>query len=199
MWIEKGYEHFGLYGPDKLGIKLIAEECGIARTSFNYYFSNKEEFFSELIDKHYDLLNQYCDAGKLHCKKYLPDLHQLALSFPTGIKFQKQLFSHRHIVKYNEVYNECNEISGREFILRLFIDYYELPLSIAEAAQLHESLTDAWYSRLDVDQMTLKKLVRSSEEIMKGLLVLMANNRNRASLPPISIPAFLELTHLSKN
>lgn len=103
------------------------------------------------------------------------------------------------MVKYNEVYTECNEKSGREFILRLFIDYYKLPLSIDEAAQLHESFTDTWYSRLDVDQMTLKRLVRSSEEIMKGLLVLMTNMRNGASLPPTEIPAFLGLTPLSKN
>jgi AcrR family transcriptional regulator len=36
-------------GPDKLCIKLIAEECGIARTSFNYYFSKKKDFCDELL------------------------------------------------------------------------------------------------------------------------------------------------------
>ena len=96
LWIEKGYEHFGLYGPERLSIKLIAQEHDIARTSFNYYFSNKEEFCDELIEKHYDLVHQFCDAGKLHSKKYLPDLHALILAFPNGLKFMKQLFNHRH-------------------------------------------------------------------------------------------------------
>lgn len=177
IWIEKGYEHFGKYGPNDLSVKLIAEECSIARTTFNYHFSNKEEFCDELIDKHYDLLDQYCDLAELHCRNYLPDIHQLALMFPSGFKFHKQLFNHRHISKYNQVYEECNKIAGKRFSVQLFIDYYQLPLSFKSAAQLHDSLVDTWYSRLDLNDMSLDSMVRSTEEIMKGILNLIANVR----------------------
>jgi len=176
MWIEKGYEHFGLYGPERLSIKLIAEENDIARTSFNYYFSNKEEFCDELIDKHYDLIHQFCDAGKLHCKKYLPDLHILILAFPSGLHFMKQLFNHRHNDKFNDAFVKCNEVVEREFALRLFMDYYKLPLAVKESAHLHASLTDTWYSRLDMNDLKLEKLTNAVEEIMQTILELMAKS-----------------------
>lgn len=197
LWIEKGYEHFGLYGPDGLSIKLIAEENNIARTSFNYYFLNKEEFCDELIEKHYDLVNQYCDEGKLHCKKYIPDLHMLILTFPIGLKFMKQLFNHRHNVKFNEVYMKSNQLGNRQFTLPLFIDYYKLPLEVKEAALLHGSLTDAWYSRLDINDLTLEKLISSTEEIMETILALMANSNSPNLFSTDSIPTFHDLTHLS--
>ena len=194
LWIEKGYEHFALYGPDKLSIKLIAQEHDIARTSFNYYFLNKEEFCDELIEKHYDLVNQYCDAGELHCKKYVPDLHMLILTFPIGLKFMKQLFNHRHNVKFNEVYSRCNQICDNKFVLRLFIDYYKLPLSVNEAALLHGSLTDTWYSRLDIYDLTLEKLISSTEEIIQTILALMAKSKSQNSFSTVSIPTFHDLT-----
>ncbi len=194
LWIEKGYEHFGLYGPERLSIKLIAEEHDIARTSFNYYFSNKEEFCDELIDKHYDLIHQFCDAGKLHCKKYLPDLHILILAFPNGLKFMKQLFNHRHNDKYNDVFVKCNELVKRKFALRLFIDYYKLPLAVKEAAQLHASLTDTWYSRLDIDDLTLEKSTSAVEEIMQTILALMKKSRSLNSFSKVSIPTLRDLT-----
>lgn len=178
LWIEKGYEHFGLYGPERLSIKLIAQEYDISRTSFNYYFSNKEEFCDELIDKHYDIVHQFCDAGTLHCENYLPDLYNLILAFPTGLKFQKQLFNHRYNVKFNEAYVKCNEMGDQQFILRLFIDYFKLPLSVKEAGPLHMLLTDTWYSRLDINDLALEKLTLSTEEIMRSILELMANSRS---------------------
>lgn len=192
LWIEKGYEHFGLYGPDGLSIKLIAQEHNIARTSFNYYFLNKEEFCDDLIHKHYDLVNQYCEAGKLHCKKYLPDVLMLVLAFPIGLKFQKQLFNHRHNEKFNEVYIKCNEMGDHEFALRLYIDYYDLPLCVEDAAKLHGLLIDAWYSRLDIHDMVLEKLIWTAEEIMQSILALMKNSSSAYSIN--SIPALSDLT-----
>lgn len=191
IWIEKGYEHFGIHGPNELSIKLIAEESSIARTTFNYHFLNKEEFCNELLDKHYELLNQYCDLGELHCRKYLPDIHELALAFPSGFKFHKQLFNHRNIPKYNRVYKKCNTIAGKRFSVQLFIDYYNLPLSFEAATQLHDALVDAWYSRLDTDHLTLEKMVHSTEVIMKGVLKLVANVRKGIAQPPIKIPSFI--------
>ena len=192
LWIEKGYEHFGLYGPDRLSIRLIADELEIARTSFNYYFLDKEEFCDELIEKHYNLVIQYCDAGKLHCKKYVPDLHMLILTFPIGLKFQKQLFNHRHNVKFNEVYVKCNEMGDQQFALRLFIDYFKLPLADKDAALLHGLMMDSWYSRLDINDMTLEKLISSTEEIMQTILALMASSSSPFSNN--AIPTLADLT-----
>lgn len=194
LWIEKGYEHFGLYGPEKLSIKSIAEEHGISRTSFNYYFLNKEEFCSELIEKHYDLVIQFCDAGKLNCENYIPDIYKLILLFPNSLKFMKQLFNHRDNIKFNEVFVKCNDMVEYKFALRLFIDYFELPLSTKEAAPLHKLLTDSWYSRLDINDLSLEKLIQSTEEIMQSILTLMASSNSSNSFSTISIPTLSDLT-----
>ena len=178
-WIEKGYEHFGLYGPGMLSIKKIAKDLSIARTSFNYHFKSKDEFIDDLLSHHRELHSQFIEAGKMHCKKYVPDLHQLLLAFPVGLKFHKQLFNHSQISKYQEVYEKVREISAKEFIIRLFIDYYKLPLNFEDASQLHESLENTWYSRLDINDLSLEKLVDSTEEIMRTLQVLMDNIDNR--------------------
>ena len=179
LWIEKGYEHFGLYGPEMLSIKKIAKELSIARTSFNYHFKGKDEFIDDLLSHHRELHSQFVEAGKMHCKKYVPDLHQLLLAFPDGLRFHKQLFNHSHISKYQEVFNKVREITAKEFLIRLFIAYYKLPLNYEDAAQLHESLEHTWYSRLDINDLSLEKLVDSTEEIMKALLVLMDNMDKR--------------------
>lgn len=179
LWIEKGYEHFGLYGPDMLSIKKIASELSIARTSFNYHFKRKDEFIDDLLSYHFDVHGQFIEAGKLHCKKYIPDLHKLLLAFPVGLTFHKQLFNHSHIPKYQEVFKKCNEISDKEFVVRLFIDCYNLPLNNMDASQLHKSLVESWYSRLDINDLTLEKLVDSTQDIMRALLVLLDKSSKR--------------------
>ena len=51
-WIEAGYKHFALYGPQNISIEKIAEETGLARTSFYYYFGDLESFIDELLYEH---------------------------------------------------------------------------------------------------------------------------------------------------
>ena len=106
----------------------------------------------------------------------------------------KQLFNHRHIVKYNEVFMKTNQMGDQQFALRLFIDYYKLPLAVKEAALLHGSLTDAWYSRLDINDLTLEKLISSTEEIMQTILALMAKSNSPNSFSTDSIPTLADLT-----
>lgn len=51
---------------------MIAFELSIARTSFNYHFTSKDAFTDVLLQHHYQLHGQFIEAGKLHCKKYIP-------------------------------------------------------------------------------------------------------------------------------
>ena len=171
-WIEKGYEHFGIYGPEKLSIKQMANEATISRTSFNYYFKNKDEFINELLNYHLDINIKYCEAAKVYCKNYLPDIHKMVLMYPIGYRFHKQLFNYRTVPKFNETFIKCNEISAREFVVQLFIDQYKLPMAFEDAFQLHESLLTTWYSRIDFNDLNLDNLVNTTEEIMTPLLKL---------------------------
>ena len=39
LWIEKGYEHFALFGPDNISINAISKELESPRASFYHHFS----------------------------------------------------------------------------------------------------------------------------------------------------------------
>lgn len=174
-WIGKGYEHFGLYGPENISIKQMAEETDLSRTSFNYYFKNKDEFINELLLFHIDINTKFCATAKQHCKSYLPDIHEIVLMYPLGFRFHKQLFNFRKISKFNDTFINVNNISAREFVVQLFIDYYKLPMDFEDACELHEVLLSSWYSRLDFNDentLSLEYLVNSTEEIMAPLLKL---------------------------
>ena len=92
------------------------------------------------------------------------------------------------------VFVKCNEVVERKFALGLFMDYYKLPLAVQEAAQLHASLTDTWYSRLDIDDLTLEKSTSAVEEIMQTILALMKKSRSLNPFSKASIPTFHDLT-----
>ncbi|MFD1314055.1 TetR/AcrR family transcriptional regulator [Namhaeicola litoreus] len=188
FWIEKGYEHFGLFGPEKLSIKRIAEDNAVSRTTFHYYFKSQEEFIDELLRYHCDLHKVFCEYGKANCKNYIPDLHEMIVHFSLGFKFHKQLFNHQNIQKYREVFQNCNKISGREFVVQMFINHYNLPLTFEDACSLHESLTETWYSRLDLENMELSHLIRLTDEIMEPLLHLIKNIQIKTRKEIISLP-----------
>ena len=82
----------------------------------------------------------------------------------------------------------------KKFALRLFMDYYKLPLAVKEAALLRASLTDTWYSRLDINDLTLEKLTNAAEEIMQTILALMEKSGSLNSFSKVSIPTFHDLT-----
>ena len=179
-WIEIGYEHFGLYGAENLNVKQMAKEASISRTSFNYYFKNKDEFINELLMYHLDLNTKYCGAAKAYCKNYLPDLHKMVLMYPIGYKFHKQLFNYRTISKYNDVFITCNKISAKEFVVQLFIDHYKLQITFEDAFKLHEALLTTWYSRIDFNDsnvFNLDYLVNTTDEIMTPLLKLVKSSK----------------------
>ena len=73
LWIEKGYEHFALYVPDNLSILKISKEIGLPRTSFYYYFADREDMIEQLLIMHYKTTDLYTAAFKEQCKVLIPD------------------------------------------------------------------------------------------------------------------------------
>ena len=84
-WLEKGYEHFALYGHENLSINKISKEIGSSRASSYHYFGDIEVFIEELLDMHWKIHQQFFSGGALECKKLFPDLY-LLLSFQVLIK-----------------------------------------------------------------------------------------------------------------
>jgi len=177
IWLEKGYELFALYGPHALTINKIAKEINQTRTSFYYYFNDLEDFCNELIRIHINLYEEYINRGKRKCKKYRPDLFQVISEFPLGLKFHRQLFNHRSNPLYNFTYMSCNENSAETFVIELFKKYYKLDTDKSTLKLIHESLLDAWFSRLDVNNLSADNIMKISDDIMESILNLINESK----------------------
>jgi len=171
-WIEKGYEHFALYGPSQLSINKMAKELEQTRTNFYYYFNDLNELFIEVIKMHNNFHKEFVKRGKKECKKYKPDVFKLLADFPIGMLFHKQLFNNRNKPIYNYTYMSCNDISDDAFAVDLFSEYYNLNIDKPILKNIHRSLTDAWWARLNVNDLSVNTMTKITDDIMESFLVL---------------------------
>jgi len=178
IWLEKGYELFAMFGPNILTINKVAKEINQTRTNFYYYFNDLNDFIDELIRMHLKLFEIYLERGKKECKKYLPDIHKLLSEFPMGLRFHKQLFNNRSNPLYNFTYLQCNEKSADTFAIDLFKKYYELDTDKSTLKLIHESLLDAWFSKLNVNDITVENMVKLTNDIMESILYLLYKSKS---------------------
>jgi AcrR family transcriptional regulator len=165
LWIEKGYEHFALYGPENLSILKISKEIGLPRTSFYYYFADKEDMIEQLLIMHYRTNDLYVAAFKEHCKVLIPDLYYLLEQIQTGMKFHRQLFINRHITSYNMVYMRVNDIANKVEV-PVFISYYKFNVQYQVAEDLWTTLRDTWYANINVNDLSAASMQKVTEDIM---------------------------------
>lgn len=169
IWIEKGYDLFGEYGPDGLSIKLLAEKAGLPRTNFYYHFADKEDLIEQLLHLHNQVSENYCEALKDQMHVFIPDLYKITVQYPQGFKFHRQLFLNRNDYRLNLVYINVNKTCNPIIIPKL-IDYYKLNVPYSVIESLWTTVTDTWYSRLDVNNFNVESLCGLTEGIMKTVL-----------------------------
>ena len=58
-WIEAGYEIFAHEGPEGVQIEKLARKVGLNKSGFYHYFSDRDVFFTRLLEYHYQL-NEQC-------------------------------------------------------------------------------------------------------------------------------------------
>ena len=168
-WLEEAYVHFGEYGPDRLNIKSLAEKAGLPRTNFYYHFADKEDLIEQLLHMHNEVAENYCVILKEQMQVFIPDFHKIIVQYPQGFKFQRQLFLNRNDYRLNLVYIKCN-ISCNPAIIPKLIEYYKLNVPYSVAESLWTTVTDTWYSRLDVNNFNVAYLCGLTDEIMKTVL-----------------------------
>lgn len=168
-WLDLAYKHFAAYGPEKLSLKRISEEIDVPRTTFYHYFADKEDLVQELLGIFMDQAEMFVEEGHNTCKQLIPDLHILLHKYASGLKFCRQLFLNRYNPVFNMVYMNVNKKSN-EFIIPLFIEYYNFNIPYQTAEQLWDSLTDTWYSRLNPDDLSPSTMSQLTEEIMHTIL-----------------------------
>ena len=72
-WLEEGYKHFALCGPQSLSIKKISESLGASRASFYHYFGDLDVFTEELLGMHLKVADSFHEKPKdVSAENWLP-------------------------------------------------------------------------------------------------------------------------------
>jgi len=172
LWLEKGYEHFALYGPENLSINKLSKNIGLSRASFYHHFGDLDCFIEELLGEHYEIIETFNSAGKNNCNNLFPDLYVLIAHYPIPLKFCLQLFRNRSNPRFNLVLIKSYESTANSFALKLFAKHLDLTQSDQEIYHLWLTLGEAWYSRISPEDLSTKTLQKHAEEILKTLSVL---------------------------
>lgn len=175
-WIEKGYEHFALYGPENISINAISKEIESPRASFYHHFSDLEVFINHLLEVHLDMNMWYIAQGKENCKCMLPDLFQLIEKIPMALRFERQLFLHRHVPLYGFMFTKLHEKAKNEFILDLFVKESDLNMKYEDASRILLIFTESWFARINPEQLDADELQRIAEDIMNSILKFMSTD-----------------------
>lgn len=168
LWIEKGYEHFALHGPEHLSINKISKEIESSRACFYHYFGDIDVFIDELLHLHEEISQEFNLIGKRECKRLLPDLYISLEKLPIPLKFCRQLFINRSKPIYNDSFIKAYKDSSNTFALKLFTQQYGLKNN-DEALNLWTTVGDSWYSRLDINDLSAKKMQEIAEEVLSSV------------------------------
>jgi AcrR family transcriptional regulator len=171
VWIENGYEHFALCGPDNLSINKLSKAIGFSRASFYHHFGDIDVFIEDLLSHHWQIALQFNKLGKENCTKLFPDLYDILEQNPIPLQFSLQLFHHRSYPAYNYLFLKTYQATAKSFALKLFKKHYNLTQPANEVYLLWLTLGEAWYSRLDIQDLTSDTLQKHSEEILQSFFL----------------------------
>lgn len=147
----------------------MGKEIGASRSSFYHHFGEIDLFVDELLALHWKLCQAFNKEGKASCKNLIPDLYELLSRFSLPLQFSRQLFHHRHIPRFNYVFLKTYEASAKAFILDLFRAHMGLHLPQKDLDQLFLTLGEAWYSRLDPNDLSAETLMHNAADILQDL------------------------------
>lgn len=171
-WIEKGYEHFALHGPDMLSINKLSKELNFSRASFYNYFGDMGMFVDELLNMHWKIVYEFNKLGKEKCTSLFPDLYDLLEKSPIPLQFSRQLFVHRNTPVFNYLFLKTYQSSASVFILPLFAKEFNLNYSNENLLSLWITVGESWYSRLDPNDLSSEKMQIIAMDIMQSVLKL---------------------------
>lgn len=164
--LRAAYNEFAIVGPE-FSLKALSEKTELSRSTFYYYFDNKDLLIDELLRVHQQAADKLYADLELKFTKLIPDLYEIMYSHKEGMRFQQQLFRNRHIDKYNYLYASIHD-RCINFLLPFIKDYFELNNNNnnQEIVIFYHTLTDAWYSRLNFDTLSVESMTNLALELM---------------------------------
>lgn len=169
-WLDTGYRHFATEGPDKLSINKLSKDLGAARATFYYHFLNKDELIGKLLDYHISIIEKYKQELE-DINNLFPDLYMLLYRYLSSLKFHQQLLFNCHIPIFKTLYYEANKVCI-QMLLPHIKTHFGFHQPDDEVFDFYNTLTDAWYTRLDASNTNAEKMANLAEEIAENVLAL---------------------------
>jgi len=176
-WIEKGYKHFALYGPQNISIEKIAEETGLARTSFYYYFGDLESFIEELLYEHLNFAENFKNDILNNCKNYIPDYIRLIEKYKIQVLFNKRLADNSKNPKYLLAFNHVNNIVDNT-ALDLWAESFGIKGERNFLMAVYSLLRDSYYTRMSIDNLNYDSILKNIDELRETIGGIISNHRS---------------------
>lgn len=174
-WLCAAYLEFAENGPD-FSLKALAQTIALPRASFYYHFLNKEELISELLNYHISIAQKIQEELKeIHV--LIPDLYKVLYKYIKSVQFHQQLLHNYHITTYKTLYNEANKACV-EILLPHIKTHFGFQQSDEEVFHFYNTLTDAWYTRLDFSNTSVENMIKLAGEITGSILALHKNHKS---------------------
>lgn len=169
-WLQAAYNEFAHCGPD-FSLKALAEKTNLPRATLYYHFIDKNHLVEELLDFHLQVANDFQSDLKLKVTKLIPDLYIIMYQYRINVMFHQQLLRNNHIELCAAIYKKINNSSIR-ILLPHIRDYFNTNLSDLEIIEFYNTLTDAWYARLNFKNVSTDSMCQLALDIMAHTLGL---------------------------
>jgi len=173
-WITAAYKEFAVNGPD-FSLKALSKKTNLPRATFYYYFNSKEHLMEELL-KHHGQINKKFQSEIKKLNILMPNLYEIMFKYEIAVRFHQQLLRNSHVDEFSKVYSDFNQ-SSIKILLPLIKPYFEGNYSDKEIYQFYNTLTDAWYSRLNFSDFSVDYMNNLAEEIMNDTIGVHQNNQ----------------------
>ncbi|PCE66604.1 TetR/AcrR family transcriptional regulator [Sediminicola luteus] len=172
LWIEKGYEQFALFGPEYLSINRLSKELVLSRATFYHHFGDIEGYIEAILQTHKAAAKQFDSWCKKECNQFFPDIYVHLSQAKIPFLFTRQMFLHRHIPLYEATFLEVFKASSDTFALDLFAQQFDLPRNAENTFKLWITVCEAWYSRIDPEDLSTESMMALGKEVLASVLSL---------------------------
>jgi hypothetical protein len=128
------------------------------------------------------LLMNYCGHHELKSKAYfaeiktnvkhlIPDLYKVMFKYKGEVLFHRQLLKNSHIESFYCLYRDVNNTS-LNILLPYIKGIFEPKGSDSDLIEFYHTLTDAWYTRLKTDDLSVDTMISLAAEIMENTMGL---------------------------
>ncbi|WP_212217205.1 TetR/AcrR family transcriptional regulator [Carboxylicivirga linearis] len=174
-WLTTAYKEFACNGPD-FSLNALAAKAKLPRATLYYHFDDKEHLLAELVKHHKSIIEVYHNDISNNVKVLIPDLYKVMFKYKDALLFHYQLLKNCHIKQFCELYRGSNERS-LIILLPLIKEQFYSDKSDREIIQFYHTLTDTWYTRLDVNNLSVESMVALAMEILESTLGLYQGNK----------------------